>query len=163
MKATIVVMICVVAIVMVLAQAPASVAAERDDLINVTGTLTLAGYAEAPIIRAADGNTFIALHTTWNVAGDFVGTFDCHPRATLFSTGESFVSEHGTYTVTWEEYEGTVNVRNVGWLGDDGLYHLDTTIVGGGTGDLAKLRGYGSTVLNFGSNTMTYSFQVFWA
>ena len=163
MKATIAVMICIIAITVVLAQAPTSVAAERNDLVAVTGTLTLAGYVEAPSIKTADGNTFIALHTTWNVAGDFLGTFDCHPRATLFSTYESFVSEHGTYTVTWGEYEGTINVRNVGWLGDDGLYHLDTTIVGGGTGDLAKLRGHGSTVLNFGANTMTYSFEVFWA
>jgi len=156
-------LVMVVALAMILAVTPTSTAVKPAEPVTVTGTLTLTGVVEGPTFRTADGNTFITMHSTWNVDGDLVGSFDCYPRATMFSTGESFVADWGLYAVTYGDNEGTIRVRNTGWMGDGGLYHLDSTIVGGGTGDLAKLRGHGSVDLNFKAGTAVYSFDVFWA
>lgn len=142
---------------MVLAQTPISAAGGP---VTVTGTLTLVGSESSA--RTAGENTFITMHNTWNAAGDLAGTYDCLPRAIVFSTGETVVSEWGRYTVTWGDYEGTLRVRNVGWSVGYMLFHMDTTIVGGGTGDLAKLRGYGTLDLNFNEGTAVYSLEVFW-
>ncbi len=150
--------LCAVAMAMVLAQTPTSVVAEPT---TITGTLALTG-SETTAMRTAGGNTFITMHNTWNVAGDLAGTYDCIPRAIMFSTGQAFVAEWGLYTVTWGDYEGTIRVRNVGEAVGNMLFHMDTTIVGGGTGDFAELRGYGTLDLNFNEGTAVYSLEVFW-
>jgi hypothetical protein len=147
---------------MLLAQTPGSVSADQDQTVTVSGTWTMITLLEPPVMKFAGKNTFVELPSLWAVDGDLVGTLDCQPRATIFSTGESFVSERGEYTVTWGDYQGTMRVRSIGWLGTDGLYHLTTTIVGGGTGDLAKLRGSGTVNFDFNAGYAEYSIDVYW-
>jgi len=161
-KATVAAMALVVTVVMLLAQSPASASVETEQSVTVSGTWTMMGLLEPPSMKIAGNNMFVKLHSMWAVDGDLVGTLDCQPRVTILSTGESFVSERGEYTVTWGDYQGTIRVRSIGWLGADGLYHLTTTIVGGGTGDLAKLRGSGTVDFNFDAGHAEYSIDVYW-
>ncbi len=149
-----------VAMAMVFTGVPVSAADDSEEPTELTGTLALVSAEQS--VRTAGKNMIVTLQSKWDVAGDLVGTFYCHPRAVIFASGETFVSEWGVYNVTWGDLEGTMRVRSVGWSVGEMKFHMDATIVGGGTGDLAGLRGYGTVDLNYAEGSAVYSFEVFW-